>query len=341
MKKTNNTPILSSDNHLKELTDNFNRTLNYLRLAVTDRCNLRCSYCMPVEGVDYIHHNNILSFEEALTLIKIFSELGIRKIRLTGGEPFVRKGFPEFLESIKHLENSPSIHITTNGVLTGKYIKTLNDVKIAGINLSLDTLQKNKFISLTGRDNLTDVLHSLDKILNAGIPLKVNTVIQKHFNADEIPLIATLARENNIEVRFIEQMPFNGSSAKIDTFSGKEICAELEKAFGKIYPESGNSSTAEIFRVEGFKGRLGIIGGYSRSFCGSCNRLRITSTGIMKNCLYDDGVLNLRDLLRSGASDDEIKNSIIAQTKLRFENGFIAEMDSKSGVKNSMSLVGG
>jgi GTP 3',8-cyclase len=322
------------------LKDNFGRIINYLRLAVTDRCNLRCFYCMPEEGIKYVSHSEILTYEESSRLISIFSDLGVNKLRITGGEPFVRKGLIDFMHSV--LKSLPliSFYITTNGILTYQFLDMLKEIGIKGINLSLDTLNKDKFKSIAKKDLLNEVLKTLERIIEIQIPLKINTVVLKGFNTDEIKDIASLVKNENIEVRFIEQMPFNGKNNSINFSTAEEILTILHKIFPEIMPLN-NNSTADLFSIPGYKGRIGIIGSYSRTFCNTCNRIRITPDGRLKTCLYDNGVLDLREMLRGNYSDTEIKNAIIGCVNKKFKNGFDTENTLKFSIKNSMAKIGG
>ena len=331
---------ISGTSRVSFLKDNYGRIIDYLRLAVTDRCNLRCQYCMPEEGIQSVLHDQILTYEEALRLINIFSGLGIKKLRITGGEPFVRKGLIKFIESVSKLNSAPAIHITTNGVLLRQYLSALKELGISGINLSLDTLDKEKFKSITKRDFLSEVLKTLYEIINLKIPVKINTVVSEDFNTDEISNIAAIAKDKDVEVRFIEQMPFNGKSRSIKFISSREILSILQKTFNEVIPLYSNS-TANLFSIPGFKGKIGLIQSYSRLFCNSCNRIRITSTGMLKTCLYDNGVLDLREMLRINYSDYEIKEAIIDCVNRKFKNGFEAENILKVRLKNSMASIGG
>jgi molybdenum cofactor biosynthesis protein A len=323
------------------LKDNFGRQINYLRLAVTDRCNLRCSYCMPEEGILSIPHKEILSYEECLRLINIFSALGINKLRITGGEPFVRKGLINFIESVRKSSLYLSILITTNGTLIFPYLRKLKDFGISGINLSLDTLNKEKFRIITQRDNLSDVLRTLKEITKLQIPLKINTVVSNDFNIDEINDLAGIAKNKNIEVRFIEKMPFDGKSSEVNFISAKKLYEILKSLYPGMTRIDENNSTANLFSIPGFIGKIGIIESYTRSFCSTCNRIRITPNGILKTCLYDNGVLDLREMLRANYSDDDIKEAVINCVNKRFVNGFAVEASSKIQVKNSMAAIGG
>ncbi len=323
-----------------KLVDNHKRIVDYLRISVTDRCNLRCSYCMPPEGVPFIPHENILRFEEITRLSKIFNRLGVEKIRFTGGEPFVRKGFHGFLADFRKSLPDISLHLTTNGVVTHKHLDSITEAGINGINLSIDTLVKDKFTKLTLRDTFDEVLKSLNLLIESGIPLKINTVVQNGFNVDEIIDIANIARDNDVEVRFIEQMEFNGKELVYDVFDSQKIFDLLITNYGSLIPVSKSSSTAACYNIPGFKGTVGIIAGHSRTFCDSCSRIRITSTGMLKTCLYDNGVLSLRELIRSGASDNDIINSIKGAVASRFKDGFEAETFNRDK-KKSMASIGG
>ncbi len=323
------------------LKDNFDRIINYLRLSVTDRCNLRCFYCMPEDGIESFSHKEILTYEESLRLISIFSNLGVKKLRITGGEPFVRKGLINFIESAAKSNPPLQIYITTNGVLTFPYLSKLKEIGIKGINLSLDTLNREKYKLITKKDLLSETAKTLHEIIRLNIPVKINTVVMRDFNTDEVSSIAAIAKDENIEVRFIEQMPFNGKSSSIKYISAKEILALLQKAYPGIIPLQFGNSTAELFSIPGFKGKIGIIGSYSRTFCNSCSRIRITPTGMLKTCLYDNGVLNLRDMMRANYSDSEIKEEIINSVNKKSKNGFESEDSSKYSIKNSMAVIGG
>lgn len=324
----------------EKLVDNYNRTVDYLRISVTDRCNLRCSYCMPPEGVPFIPHDNILRFEEIIRLGGIFSGLGVEKMRFTGGEPFVRKGFPEFLVNFREALPDISLHLTTNGVVTYKHLDSLTGARINGINLSIDTLQKERFEKLTLRNTFDEVMRSLNVLIESGIPLKINTVVQQGFNVDEIINIANIARDNDVEVRFIEQMEFNGNELNYDVCDSKNILQLLLDHFGTLLPVNRSSSTASCYTIPGFKGSVGIIAGHSRTFCDTCSRIRLTSTGMLKTCLYDNGVSSLRDLIRSGATDNEIIYSIKTAVSSRFKDGFEAEAYNIDK-KKSMASIGG
>lgn len=328
------------------LIDNFGRPLNYLRLAVTDRCNLRCLYCMPAGGIEYIPQSEILTYEEMERLVRLVVRLGVRKLRITGGEPFVRRNIMGFLRRVAGIPGLEEIHMTTNGVLTAPFVPELKRIGICGINLSLDAVDREAFRRVTRRDEFERVWASFQAILAHGIRLKINAVIQQGMNEDQIVPLARLARDYPVAVRFIEEMPFNGSSASHGRqhWDYARLLAELQRAFPDLKPLPGKPhTTAREFSVPGFQGTLGIIAGYSRLFCDECNRMRITARGLLKLCLYDTGVLNLKEMLRSGADDEQLAAAIRRCAGRRFANGFQAEAHARKAnpAYESMSEIGG
>lgn len=327
------------------LTDQFGRHITYLRLAVTDRCNLRCQYCMPAHGIDIVDRKELLSYKEMYRIVRLLSELGVNKVRLTGGEPFVRKDFIQFLESLSFNDKLEEINITTNGALISRHIPKLEEIGIKSINLSLDTLKKERFKIITRRDLFDQTMETFDLLLKSNMKLKINVVIQSGFNSDEIIPFVKLTEHHDVAIRFIEEMPFNGKGARstMEYWDYKRILQEIKKEFPDfIALTNPKSSTSHNYMIENFRGSFGIIPAFTRTICNDCNRIRITSTGLFKNCLFDDGVFNLRDFLRGGASDDEIKKIFIDTVNKKPENGFIAEAQRKiSKVSESMSTIGG
>lgn len=323
------------------LVDSFGRQVNYLRLSITDRCNLRCRYCMPKEGVDCLGHQEILSLEELERISHIFVGLGVNKIRITGGEPFVRKGCLDFIQRLSAQNPGLGLHLTTNGVAVQPYLTELKKLGIKGINLSLDTLDARRFLEITRRDKLEAVLAVFHEALRLGLPLKVNAVVQTDTSDDELVMMASLIKEKPVALRFIELMPFSGSDNVERTME-----LPLETRLFRLFPglkeiSSNNVETARRFSATGYEGTLGIIEGESRKFCASCNKLRITSSGMLKNCLYDKGVLNLRDLLRGEMSDSEIANEIISCVKQKLVNGNEAARLNAKDSEESMASIGG
>ena len=331
---------------IKVLKDNHGRDINYLRLAVTDRCNLRCYYCMPEQGLNWLERNELMSFEEMLRICSLLIHMGIRKIRITGGEPFVRKDIMKFLTSLSKLNDLEELTITTNGVLTAPIIPDLKKIGIRSVNLSLDTLDREKFFSITRRDELPDVLNTLTQLLNNGIHTKINAVVMSGKNTDEIIPLIQLAKDDPIDVRFIEEMPFNGTGIHSNSVEWNHIriLETIKNSFPNITKIPDPSySTSTNYHIPGYKGNIGIIAAYTRSFCGTCNRIRITPVGEIKTCLYDGGVLNVKDLLRMGTNDDTIKNTLLKAFNSRFKNGWEAEQarHEATPVHESMATIGG
>ncbi|WP_159244115.1 GTP 3',8-cyclase MoaA [Tenacibaculum maritimum] len=328
-----------------KLMDNFGRQITYARLAVTDRCNLRCQYCMPAHGIEIVPRKDLLSYKEMYRIIRILTELGVTKVRLTGGEPFVRKGFVDFLEMLSFNDLLDTINITTNGALISKHIEKIEQLKkVKTINLSIDSLQKEKFHSITRRDVFPEVYQTLEALEKSSLHLKLNTVVQSGFNTDEINDFVALTQHKNIAVRFIEEMPFNGKGLREtkEVWNYNRILSEIKSAFNITKTETEKSATSHNFSVKNHKGSIGIIPAFTRTICNDCNRIRITSTGLFKNCLFDEGVFNLRDFIRNGASNDDLKILFLSLVKQKPKNGFIAETNRKKGsVSESMSSIGG
>jgi molybdenum cofactor biosynthesis protein A len=324
------------------LIDNHGRPINYLRLAVTDRCNLRCFYCMPHEGIDFLPKTHLLSFEEMLRLISLLAEMGISKVRITGGEPFVRKELMAFLWKISEIEGIQKINLTTNGVLTAPYVPELKQLGISSINLSLDSLDRKRFFEMTRRDELPNVLKTFDAILENDIPLKINSVMMAGKNEEDIFGLVDLAKNHPVGVRFIEEMPFNGEGEKPEYFmSYKKIIETIKAKHPTLYKITDEAnSTSYNYKIEGFKGTIGVIAAFSRTFCGTCNRLRITPTGDFKTCLYADSEMNLRDMLRAGLSNQEIKEKLQNSILHRAKDGFEAEANRKDAISESMTTIG-
>ncbi|MEP3389937.1 MAG: GTP 3',8-cyclase MoaA [Reichenbachiella sp.] len=331
---------------MTKLVDSWNREIDYLRIAVTDRCNLRCFYCMPAEGIDYLPKKELLSYEEIIRLATVFASLGIKKIRLTGGEPFLRKDFISLLRNLKGIAGIEAVHITTNGVLTAPYLDEMNEIGVDGVNLSLDSLNRENFHKITRRDEFDTVMKTLEGLTHRGFNTKINMVVMHGKNTHEVIDMAQLASDRNISVRFIEEMPFNGSemAASQKNWSHTRILEELTKAFPSLKKlDSDPSNPATLYQVAGHLGNIGIIPAFSRTFCGACNRIRLTATGTIKNCLYDEGVLDIKSLLRSNKKDDELREILVATVQKREKDGFAAERNRKvdKNISESMSSIGG
>lgn len=330
---------------MSKLLDNFGRQMEYVRLAVTDRCNLRCQYCMPAHGIDIVPRQELLTFKEMYRLIRVLTELGVNKVRLTGGEPFVRKDFVSFLEMLSYNDLLDAINITTNGALISHHIDKIEQLeKVKNINLSIDSLNREKFAKITRRDVYPEVYKTFELLEKSNLNLKLNVVVQSGFNTDEIVDFVRLTKDKNVAVRFIEEMPFNGKGQREmkENWTLKRILNEIKTEFDVQEIQSEKSSTSRNYKVDGHIGTVGIIPAFTRTICNDCNRIRITSTGTFKNCLFDDGVFNLRYFIRKGASNDDLKELFLSLVKQKPENGFKAEANRKKGnVSESMSTIGG
>jgi len=328
------------------LTDNHGRIVNYLRLAVTDRCNLRCFYCMPEEGIDWLSRKELMSYEEMLRACALLVKMGIEKIRITGGEPFVRKDIMPFLRDLSRLPGLQEITLTTNGVLTAPLVPELKKLGIRSVNLSLDTLDRNRFFTITRRDELPAVMATMDQLLLHQIKVKLNAVVMDGKNTDDILPLVALTRDLPVDVRFIEEMPFNGDSHQYTRLAWDHIriLDTIRQAWPNIEKvQDGPSSTAAHYHIPGHQGRVGIIAAYSRTFCGSCNRIRLTPQGLLKTCLYDDGVINIKDLMRAGNNDAALESALLAAMGKRAKDGWEAEKNRKNHdpVHESMATIGG
>lgn len=328
------------------LYDNHGRLINYVRLAVTDRCNLRCFYCMPEEGIQFAPKKDILSYEEMIRLVTVLSEMGISKVRLTGGEPFVRRDIMHLIEQMAALEGIKKIALTTNGTLTAPHVKEFKNLKISSVNLSLDSLDPKRFFEVTRRDEFDKVMNTMEELLKHGIDTKINCVVIQGQNDQDILSMVELARHEPLSIRFIEEMPFNGTGQhyKDWNWDHKRIIGHIKQehpTLTKLQDEP--HSTSFNYKIDGFKGSVGVIAAYTRSFCGTCNRIRITPQGGLKTCLYDSGIFNVRDMMREGATDNELKTAFLEAIGNRAKNGFEAEANRFAGspVMESMTTIGG
>lgn len=329
-----------------KLIDNHGRPINYLRLAITDRCNLRCYYCMPENGIIYENRDVLLSYEEMIRLTTILAEMGVSKVRITGGEPFVRRNLIDFLYNVKAIPGIESLHITTNGVLTRKYLGELKSIGVSSINLSLDTLDKEKFKEITRRDEFDNVMRTYYAILEHEFRLKINCVVIDQKNTDDIIPMVELARDNPVSIRFIEEMPFNGDGDYNPSshWNAKKIYQKIQSSFPGItkIPDPP-FSTSSNYKIPGFAGDIGIIAAFSRTFCGTCDRIRVTAQGQLKTCLYDGGILSIRDLLRSTEDNEIIRTKLYEVIGSRSKDGFEAESKRSldQPATESMSTIGG
>ncbi|MBO9693748.1 GTP 3',8-cyclase MoaA [Chryseobacterium sp.] len=327
------------------LTDKFGRSINYLRLAIVDRCNLRCTYCMPENGLPWIKQNELMTDEEMLRICSVFTEMGVDKIRITGGEPFVRKNSIELIQNISQLAGLTDLSITTNGLLTEQYIPQLKKYGIQSVNLSLDTLDRDRFFKITRRNSLDKVMRTLDGLLQNNIKVKINTVVMEGQNTEDIIPLVTLTKNLPVDVRFIEEMPFNGSETDISLkWNFTQIYSYIKDHFPEIQKTADpKSSTSYNYKIPGFVGSIGIIAAYTRSFCGDCNRIRITPSGILRTCLYEGSGINLKDEIRMGKTDEALKNIIISSIHQKPKDGWEAQKQSlnPSQIHQSMATIGG
>ena len=301
---------------------------------------------MPEEGIHYMPKKELLTFEEIFRLVSLMATMGISKIRLTGGEPFVRNDLMKLIRTIVEIPGIKDLHLTTNGILTAPHIPELKKLGIASVNLSLDTLDKERFKTITRRDEFDHTLRTLNALLSNNIPVKINAVVMDGKNTEDIIPLVGLTKENNITVRFIEEMPFNGEGthAPMLVWTHHKILQHLREYFPEIQKISDpENSTAFHYKIPGYQGSVGIIAAFSRTFCGTCNRIRVTAQGTLKTCLYDDGVLNIKHLLRSGISDEDLKQKLLHVFNQRAKDGFEAERNRKDHlpVHESMSTIGG
>ncbi len=327
------------------LYDNHGRVINYMRIAVTDRCNLRCYYCMPESGIDYLPRQELMTYEEILRIVSIFAKQGISKIRITGGEPFLRKDLMHLLTKITEIPEIEVVNITSNGTLLIDKIDALKQLGINSINLSLDTLNPERFFKITRRDDFKKVMDCLNALLKADFKVKINMVVLASQNTEDIIPMVELAKNENIDIRFIEEMPFNGTTGQgnIEFWSHTKILQHIQSVYPEAHPIGNEKySTSVNYRIDGFKGTFGIIAAFSRTFCGTCNRIRLTPKGTIKTCLYDNGIFNVRDLVRSGATDEQLISTLQTALNHRAKDGFEAEQKRFNfPVSESMATIGG
>lgn len=318
------------------MKDSFGREINYLRISVTDLCNLRCRYCMPQEGIPKLSHEDVLSVEEIEILAKAFVNLGINKIRLTGGEPLVRRGILDIVERIGKLEGIKDFAITTNGVLLKNLAQELKNRGLKRVNISLDTLKEEKYKYITRIGNIKDVLEGIEAAKKVGLtPIKINTVLVRGFNDDEIEDLARLTEREEIDVRFIELMPI-GEALKNESIKYISNQIVLEKLPELIPLEKKDpSSPAVYYKLPNAKGRIGLINPISCKFCKYCNRVRLTAQGKMKLCLHSDEEVDLKEALRKG---QDIESIIIDAINRKPESH---QLESGQYITKKMYQIGG
>jgi len=301
---------------------------------------------MPEEGLEWLSRKELMTYEEMLHVCSLLVKMGIDKIRITGGEPFVRKDIMQFLTALSKLDGLKEIAITTNGILTAPHIPALKKLGIRSVNLSLDTLDRDRFFTITRRDEFPLVMETLDQLLKYDMEVKLNAVVMDKKNIQDIIPLVELTKKLPVSVRFIEEMPFNGEGSHYTgmPWDHIRILNHIKETFPGIQKiPDPPYSTSYNYHVPGYKGSVGIIAAYTRSFCGSCNRIRITPIGTLKTCLYDDGVLNIKDLIRKGYDDKELESSLLNVFGHRTIDGWEAEKlrKAKGPVHESMATIGG
>ncbi|KAI1895164.1 hypothetical protein AGOR_G00103480, partial [Albula goreensis] len=325
------------------LTDSFGRRHSYLRISLTEKCNLRCQYCMPEEGVKLTPRAQLLTTAEVLTLARLFVHEGVEKIRLTGGEPLIRPDVVDIIAELRKLEGLKTIAVTTNGMNLSRSLPRLKEAGLDLLNISLDSLVPAKFEFIVRRKGFHKVMEGIDKAIEMGYnPVKVNCVVMRGLNEDEVLDFVALTERKPLEVRFIEYMPFDGNKWNFKKMvSYQEMLDHIRQQWPDLEQlQGGETDTAKTFKVPGYQGQIGFITSMSDHFCGSCNRLRITADGNLKVCLFGNAEVSLRDCLRSGASDQELLEIIGAAVGRKKKQH--AGMFSISQMKNRpMILIGG
>ncbi len=298
------------------LIDRHGREHNYLRISLTDHCNLRCFYCMPEEGIEFQEKSSYLTKNEIIDVAKTFVNLGVDKIRITGGEPLVRKHADEILRELAELPIE--LAITTNGILLDKFLPLFKEIGLTNINVSLDSLDEEKNLIITKRDYYQKIRENIALLLEQGITPKLNVVVMRGINQNEIIDFIELTKESNLDVRFLEFMPFNGNKWKLEKcFSYKEILAEISNHFGdSMYKiEDSFNSTSKNYKVTGYQGSFGIISSITNPFCEGCNRIRLTADGKLKNCLFSTEEFDILAALREGSDIIPIIENCLSNKK--------------------------
>lgn len=327
------------------LIDPHARKIDYMRISITDRCNLRCRYCMPEQGVKHLPHEEILSYEEILRLARISVTLGVKKIRITGGEPLTRRGLIHFIKELHGLSGVEDITLTTNGILLAQSAGDLADAGITRINISLDTLNSVKYSYITRRGLLPEVLKGIDASREAGLsPIKINCVAIKGFNDEEILDFANLTLKNPFHVRFIEFMPLGdndywSTDKGLHTPEIKDVITQVHQ-LNPVRSNENQNGPARRFKIPGSAGEIGFISALSDHFCDTCNRVRLTPDGRLRNCLFSDQEVDIKKVLRSGAGDKEIEKVIKESIKTK-PSGHRLYEDASHKCKRSMWNIGG
>lgn len=322
------------------MIDQYGRTIDYMRISIIDRCNLRCKYCMP-EDIQWLSPKEILSLEEIAEICRQASLVGIRKIKLTGGEPLVRKGCVDLVRMIKAIPDIQQVTLTTNGVLLAQYAEPLYKEGLDAVNVSLDTLNREKYKKITGSDAIPDVLKGIAEMEKYAVPLKINSVLQPGVNDDDWQELAELARHRDIDVRFIEMMPI-GCGKEFESISNVTLLQKIRDLYGLVEEDetSHGNGPATYYRIPGFRGSIGFISAIHGKFCHNCNRIRLTSTGLIKPCLCYDNLVSLKEALRSGAKE-EIQRLLIQAVKQKPKAHCFTENPNNITETHEMTKIGG
>lgn len=317
------------------MIDNYNRKINYLRVSVTELCNLRCRYCMPEEGIKKRNHDEMMTAEETLMAIKSAAELGINKIRITGGEPLVKRGVVKLCKAVAEIPGIDEVCITTNGILLPQFASDLKSAGVDRLNISLDTLDPEKFRYITRIGELQDVMEGMKAAEEAGFEnTKINCVLMGGFNDDEIEAFVDLTREKPIEVRFIELMPIGGG---LDFDKQQFVsCEEVLKRVPELEPLDQDGGVAKLYQLPGASGRVGLIRPISCEFCGDCNKIRLTADGKIKPCLHSDQEITLKGLLQDQMTE-KIRTAILDKPQRRES----LDADNPSQAGRDMNQIGG
>lgn len=327
---------------MNTLVDRFGRKHTYLRISVTDKCNLRCFYCMPIEGIVWKRRDELLDFDEIKRIAEIFVKHGIEKIRLTGGEPLMRRDLPVLVKMLSRIEGLKTLAMTTNATELAENAQLLKDAGISQINISIDSLKKERFQSLTGRDQIERVLSGIETAQRVAFDtIKLNVVAIAGVNEDEILDFIDFVKDTKLNVRFIEFMPFRDNNWKVDrVLTYAEMLAKIEERCQLVPIETEPSAVARDFSIKGHRGTVSFITSMSESFCSTCNRIRLTADGSVKSCLFFPAEVDLRDKMRAGATDAEIEEMIMYSLLQKPEAHPPAE-EIAAGLNRSMIEIGG
>jgi len=330
-----------TNNMKRKLVDSYGRIAKKLRVSVTDRCNMRCGYCMPKNNTKWFDSTELLTFEEIVKLSSIFANLGVEKIRLTGGEPLLRPSIENLIKSISKIHKIKSIGLTTNGLLLPDTIEVLKSSGLDSVNISLDSFKEDRFRMITGINGLNKVINSIQKAKDAELDVKINMVVVRGWNDDEVVEFGNYARRTGITVRFIEFMPLDGTGIwRSDlVFSKNEMVKKIESNIGKVFPvlEQEISAPAKLYSFSDGVGTIGFIPSVTEPFCNQCDRIRLTSEGRFLTCLFESPGHDIKSYLRNGASDEELSQYLIQYMSMKQEG--VVSLIRINGLKPKLNLM--